>query len=56
MDYEHIWNEWSDSAQFSGVFSISDDSCFYVIKYGNQYIPVNGSCYIIVLRLQNAIH
>ena len=26
MDYEHIWNEWSDSAQFSGVFSVSNET------------------------------
>ena len=26
MNYEHIWNEWSDAAQFSGVFSVSDEN------------------------------
>jgi CubicO group peptidase (beta-lactamase class C family) len=24
MNYEHIWNKWSDSADFSGVFSVSN--------------------------------
>jgi CubicO group peptidase (beta-lactamase class C family) len=26
MNYEHIWNEWPDYAQFSGVFSVSDEN------------------------------
>jgi len=26
MNYEKIWNEWADSAQFSGVFSVSDEN------------------------------
>ena len=26
MNYEHVWNEWSDSAQFSGVFSVSGEN------------------------------
>jgi len=26
MNYEHIWNKWSDSSQFSGVFSVSDEN------------------------------
>ncbi|MDR2558408.1 MAG: beta-lactamase family protein [Oscillospiraceae bacterium] len=26
MNYEQIWNDWADSAQFSGVFSVSDEN------------------------------
>jgi CubicO group peptidase (beta-lactamase class C family) len=26
MNYEKIWNKWSDSAQFSGVFSVSNEN------------------------------
>ena len=26
MDYEHIWNEWTNSNKFSGVFSVSSEN------------------------------
>jgi len=32
MNYEHIWNEWSDSARFSGVFSVSNENGFVFEK------------------------